>query len=220
MDINARKKKKRSANWLLSLALISLLLCYVVFYPGLPRDEEMIEHFYRHRADIEELIRRYRNFVPIDNGSHHAWAQQVGTPEIMERAQVSFINFSGKALWLQDPYSQSSGKKIYAMIGMAGDRNPYSFQRYGELQIELSPRRRYSSNNLYHGVIWKWIVFFPESPKIEDEKLVFPTDWNGKTIFKERVESSLNILPTAWKEYGCAYRKIEGQWFLKICNGH
>lgn len=94
------------------------------------------------------------------------------------------------------------------------------FQQYGELQIELSPRKRYSSNNLYYGVVWKWIVFFPENPRIEDGELIFTTDWNGRTIFTERVENSLNVLPIAWKEYGCAYRKIEDYWFLKMCNGH
>jgi len=225
MGIKERIQKSRVGLRLLRSVALWLvfpvtLLSFVMFHPGLPGDEEMIAHFYKHRADIEELVARYRRFVPKDNGFYSDWSKQTNTSDIMKRAEVNFIGFSARALWLPNPYSLDSGEKVYEMLNSDKEENLYDFEHYGELLIKLSPRERYRTTNLYYGVIWKWIVYFPENPRIERGKIIFPTDWDGETSYVERVENSLNILPYKWRVYGCAYRKIEDYWFLRICNGH
>ena len=48
----------------------------------LPPDEELIEFFYQHRAEIEELVRRYREYVPPQGKSHGEWEKMGNTKEL------------------------------------------------------------------------------------------------------------------------------------------
>ena len=57
--------------------LITVLLIYLFLKPNLPSDEEMIAHFYKNKADIEELVKQWRTHE--DFLSVSAWKKSEST---------------------------------------------------------------------------------------------------------------------------------------------
>jgi hypothetical protein len=113
-------------------------------YTGLASDKEMIAHFKEHRAEIEELVKRYREFDPetaepayawmsnkksgeyeeVPYKSHDLWTKQGDTPELLKKASINKIYLHSKipavdgsiTIWLPDPYSAKSAKLAEEMI--------------------------------------------------------------------------------------------------------
>lgn len=201
--------------WLLLVYIVlGVPLSYYFFflYSGLPSDEEMVEHFYEHRSEFEKLVERYRSFEPDETRIYDNWRFQGDTPELMRKAQVVRITRT-ISLWppFPDPYSKSAEDKLHEVYLI----EPYFFNRNAILDISLLPEERYRRHGFssYYPLVWKRVVFFPGVPRIEGNKLIFPLDKYNRPIKK-----SLNILSFDGVDR-CAYREIEGQWFLKICYG-
>lgn len=181
----------------------------------LPSDEEMISIFYAHRTDIEELVRRYREFEPEPNQSHSMWLKQGDTQELLKRSVVDRIDYNVLGLWYPNPYSKEAGRLAEDYkSGLA----PYN--KHGVLRVKFAPRNRYFASTLRHGTIWKDFYNFPEVPRIERGMLLGPMNSKGEYTFYERVLTTLNRMPNNWRDYECVYRQIEPQWFLRMCNGH
>jgi hypothetical protein len=115
-----------------------------MFRTGLASDETMISHFKEHRSEIEELVKRYREFEPetaepgytwmsnkksgeyeeVPYKSHDLWERQGDTPELLKKASIDRIRLHSKipalidstTIWLPDPYSAKSAKLAEEMI--------------------------------------------------------------------------------------------------------
>ncbi|MEJ2426216.1 MAG: hypothetical protein P8101_17500, partial [Candidatus Thiodiazotropha sp.] len=199
-------------------------LCVVGYYflvlrNPLPSDEEMIRTFQEHRSDIEELVRRYQVVSPDPKIDHStAWYKDPDTRKLMKRVGLDSISFSSYGPWLPSPYSIETAKYTMELSRNAKDYD--LFIKRGGLIVKLLPRLHFRSYNLKYFHIWKDFYFIPEIPRIENGKLLWPVDENGKYTVRRRVLSSLDDFPDNWKAYECVYKQIEPHWFLSMCNGH
>ncbi|MGD9172402.1 MAG: hypothetical protein PVI97_20470 [Candidatus Thiodiazotropha sp.] len=205
------------------ISTIVLILFVAAYYlllvrNPLPSDEEMIEHFRLHRNDIEELVRRYRNYSTDPKVDHSMWFKEGDTQKIMWRAGVEEIWHSAYSPWLPNPYSIETAESIMQQIRNV--RGHGLFTKYGGLVLKLLPRDYYRSVNLKYLHIWKDFYNIPEAPRIEKGELLWPFDHNGEYSVRRRIISSLDQFPGNWKDYECVYRQIETHWFLRLCNGH
>ncbi|QLI81223.1 hypothetical protein HZU75_06575 [Chitinibacter fontanus] len=210
-----RPLRKKNA-WLCMLILIAVTYFLWQRNP-LPKDEELIAHFQAHRAEFEELIRRYRAYERSANKDTSLWFKEGNTPALYKQAGVESIDYE-TPIWLPNPYSVETAKKIDALLTTAKDFS--LLYKYGALKIQLAPVHRYYSYNSRYVAVWKDLYFIPEVPRIEDGELLGPIYSNGKYSYRERIFPSLNRFPDYWKDFECVYRQIEQQWFLRMCNGH
>jgi hypothetical protein len=227
--MEARKKKEFKTivvGFSIAFLIVAFLYCALLWRTGLPSDEEMIAHFYAHRADIEELVRRFRNFeMPEKDDSlpknAYQWDKQPGTPELMKRARVWNITGFGP-MWLPDPYSTEAVKEIEKIYKYLPARRRIFLRerKYGAIKIRRNPKERFFRGHPIYLNIWKNLIFFPEIPRIEDGWLLGPVRTNGRHAYRNRTSYSLNYFPKHWEEYECVYRPIEPHWFLQLCNGH
>jgi hypothetical protein len=69
--MNLRKILKTILKSVVAITLLVSLGYYLLVVRNpLPSDDEMIQHFNAHRAEIEELVRRYRIFDPDSKVGH------------------------------------------------------------------------------------------------------------------------------------------------------
>jgi hypothetical protein len=212
----AKKRGRRPLPWRILAGLVMFLLFYAYMRSvPLPTDQAMIKHFQAHRADIEELVRRYRTFDPGPGKDHSIlWKAQGDTPELIKRAGIAYISDTTMSYWLKDPYSPETARHVEELN--KASRGFTLSQQYGVLCITLAASNRHRSPSLFHGVVWKDIYFFPEPPRIEGGYLLGPLNTKGGYKYKERVLSSLNFYPSNWKPYTSVFRPIEPQWFIHL----
>jgi hypothetical protein len=175
-----------------------------------PPDEEMIAHLERHRVDIEELVHRYRIFdAPI--GKHYTWANVPDTQELMKEAGVRDISYIG-GIWYPDPYAPETGRRVeeqrIAEAGLPG------YERYGTLIVRLDGIDYFRVWYKW-GIVMKYLAYFPEPPRVEQERIMLPADAEGKIRPWDRVLPSLNEPPDDW--VGCLFRRIDPHWFINLC---
>ncbi len=218
-ELVALKNKLKKHSYILIIPAVIAVAYYVlVIRNPLPSDEEMIAHLHEHRADIEELIRRYRNYPSGPKIDHSKWRKEGDTPGLLKRAGIDRIDFNAPGPWLPNPYSVETAKKI-----KLESRNTKSFamlNKYGALMLAPSPRNAFHLKHLRYLFIWKDYFYIPEVPRIEYNELLGPYDTKGEYSARRRVMSSLDSFPDKWKDYECVYRQIEPHWFLRMCNGH
>jgi hypothetical protein len=198
---------------------IALIAYYVVIVRNpLPDDDRMIDDFNENRSHIEELVRRYRNYPSGPEIDHSRWFKEGDTQELLQKASVDGIGYSAYQPWLPNPYSIETAEKI---SHEAKNAKSYElFYKYGALIISLSPRNNYRSWHLRYANIWKDLYYIPETPRIEENQLLWPFDKKGEYSSRSRVLSTLDVFPVSWKDFECVYRQIENNWFLRLCNGH
>lgn len=171
---------------------------------SLPPDEELIAHFYKHRSDIEELVSRYRSYVPPLGKEHGEWEKLGNTPDLLRRAGVRYIK-SIHPTWLPEPYSLEARKHDKGIVA-----NWREAAKYQTLSIQPLDAR------FYHNIVWKDLVFMPVAPRIENGTLIGPIDHLGRN-YKSRVFPTLNKEPPDVGRDTCALHKIEDQWFVRMC---
>lgn len=212
-----RRRPSRGGRLLVRLAVAGTIIGFLWIWAyqlynenPQPSDEAMIAHFERHRAGMEELVRRYRTFdAPI--GQHHTWANVPDTRALMERTAVRHIGYIG-GVWLPEPYTRETGKRVDALRIAAPGFSRY--ERYGTLTIRLEDIDYFRVWYKW-GIVSKYFAYFPEPPRIEEGRLLLPADAEGIVRSWDRVLPSLNDPPDDW--VGCLYRKIEPQWFIRLC---
>ena len=203
---------------LISLLGISVAYYVLIVRNPLPSDEQMIAHLNAHRADIEELIRRYRDYPSGPKIDHSKWRKDGDTPALLKRAGIRDVDFVLPGPWLPNPYSIESAKKVEFEAKNA--KSFTIFHKYGGLRLKPFPRASFYSIHPRYAHIWKDYFYIPEVPRIENNMLLGPYYTNGKYSARERVLPSLDGFPDKWKYYECVYRQIEPHWFLRMCNGH
>ena len=231
--------------WGLCFLLVCVLLWFYWNCNPLPKDEEMIANFQANRADFEEIVRRYREYPDLlypSNGPF--WYERGDTLELFKRAGIDDVKSIGFRPWLPNPYSVETALKVTRLVEQ-GSLNHTLWQKYGALILSPAttpliehPRqtdhRRHWRGSLRYGVIWKYYIFFPEIPRVENGTLFwalqtsYKGDPEGQYHEKEGVTTyqitrpvlpSLNTFPKNWDQYRCkcVYRQIEPQWFLCMC---
>lgn len=170
----------------------------------LPPDEELISYFYQRRADIEELVRRYRDYVPPPGKEHGEWEKLGNTPDLLKQAGVRYIT-PIYPTWLPEPYSLEARQRDRGMLS-----NWRESAQYRTLSIQPLDMR------FYQNIVWKDLVFMPVVPRIENGKLIGPIDHLGRNHLS-RVFSTLNNEPSDVERDTCALRQIESQWFVRMC---
>ena len=201
----------------LALAVAALIALPTI--NPLPRDEEMIAHFNKHRGELEILVERYRKH---DVSNHQVvWSELPEIVELRSRAGVSRVAESGM-IWLPEPYSAASARRLKEIATVSGAQYIALNRRHGSLKIELNDRR-YGRPAIVRtalaSAIWKEYVFFPMAPKVEHGRLWWPAGLDGKSRQSDRVLDSLNEYPPGWKKGECLFRPIEPQWFIRMCWG-
>lgn len=173
-----------------------------------PSDEEMIKHFYAHKSDIEEVVRRYRQYPePIER--HYLWSSVPETKMLMRKSEVKNVGYVAR-LFFPDPYSQGTTERLR---GVAGNGDFEKYIRHGILNITLDDPRYFTTWSKY-GTVIKDLYYFPEVPKIENGWLVVP-DATGLPEQFAPVVDSLNHPPKNFKM--CLLRPIEPKWFICLC---
>jgi hypothetical protein len=221
VDINLSEIKgilARHRGKLIIVALLVIAYYVLIVKNPLPGDEDMIAHFQTHRSDIEELVRRYRNYSTDPKVDHSLWFKEGNTQEIMRRASVDRITQGSITPWLPNPYSIETAKTITEEI--KNGKGHVLFNKQGALIMSFAPRQYYRASHLRYVNIWKNFYFIPEPPRIEDGELLWPFNDDGDYFARRRTLPSLDHFPKNWKDYECVYRQIETHWFLSMCNGH
>lgn len=234
----------RYLPWLLLPGVAAVLYGYLAVWNPLPSDEEMIENFKAHRADFVEVVRRYRAYPRAPDKSSAFWYREGDTLELFRRAGIDSVDRSAPE-WLPNPYTLETARRELK-LGLHQEDYEALYQ-YSSLRIRpaTTPRidhpdhgdsERHYRSTLLFGVIWKDYQFFPEVPRIENGQLLGPLQIVGKAfpgnkkyheaedVFTRqstyRVLPSLNRLPSNWKDFECVYRRIEPQWFIRMCSTH
>lgn len=253
-DIKTKKDHKTGPRkWGYILGIVVAVSClgaafglyYLIWeYNPLVSDEEMIAHLRAHRAEFEELVRRYRDYPRPPDKDTSLWYREGDTPELMQRAGVAHLG-GLVPTWHPNPYSVESAKEFHESVKTGQARKFGLFKKYDTVGVTPVPKRlplpwikdktnRYRFNNFSHGTIWKDYCHFPEIPRIENDELLWPLTMVGRGASdseyhekqgvstwqnRDRILSSLNRFPEEWKSFECVYRQIEPHWFLRMCNG-
>ncbi len=198
------------------LLFISGLL-YWWHYNPLLNDEEMIAHFHEHRTEIEELVKRYREWKP--SAESPIWKDLPGNKPLMVKARVKRVHHSGPA-WPPNPYSKEAMKNFYDSLGAGkiSSLNPYTNITV-ELLDENDPKHHFARVLTGSGsfLIFKNLVFIPAIVRIENGYLLQPAHPFFGITHKDRVFSSLDEYPSNWKKGECVYRQFETHWFIQMC---
>lgn len=173
----------------------------------LPSDAETIAHFKAHRVEFEALVMLYQTHGHIvsDHPEHQKNAA------LLKRAGLN--NLSGdSAIWLPEPYSVETAEKARGM-------NPFhAYAHHGVLlrMDKLIPSPR------VQGLVWKDYFYVPVVPRVEQGRLWWPRSrYSGDLRKSARVFDSLDEYPQEWLQKRpvaeCVYRRVEPQWFLRLC---
>jgi len=211
-----KQQVKNYTNYKITALLIAGLL-YWWHYNPLPSDEEMIAHFHNHRAEIEELVKRYREWVPSKSVPN--WEAVPENKALMEKARVKRVTDVAPQ-WPPNPYSKEAVKQFDDSIraGKVPSLNPYSNISI-ELLDEDDPERHFAKVLTSSGVRWifKELIFIPEIVRIEGENLWLPVHVLSEVRHKMRIFPSLNSYPSNWTKGECVYRQFETHWFVHLC---
>lgn len=211
-----KQQVKYYTNHKITLLLIVGLL-YWWHYNPLPSDEEMIAHFHEHRTEIEELVKRYREWVP--SKSIPNWQAVQENQALMAKARVKRVTDSGPA-WYPNPYSKEASKQFFDLI--RADKIP-SLNPYKNITVELldedDPKRHFARVLTFSGSRWifKDLVFIPGIVQIENGNLWYPAHEIFGVIEKMRIFSTLDEYPANWKKGECVYLQFETHWFIQMC---
>jgi hypothetical protein len=197
------------------LLVISGLL-YWWHYNPLPSDEVMIAHFQEHRAEIEELVKRYRGCVTKVGTSCEDLPENLA---LMEKARVKRVTDVAPQ-WPPNPYSIEAAKQFSKLLqaGKIPSLNPYSSIAV-ELLDEDDPKRHFASVLTASGrrLIFKELIFIPEVVRIEHEILWLPAHPFTGVTGKMRIYKTLDEYPSNWIKGTCVYRQFETHWFVHLC---
>lgn len=210
-----KQQVKYYTNHKITLLLIVGLL-YWWHYNPLPSDEEMISHFHNHRVEIEELVKRFREWEPSAEAPNWYVVQDKA---LMEKAGVKYVD-NNSPVWFPNPYSKEAAKQFDESVraGKVPSLNPFS-TIVVELLDENDPKRHFAKVLTSSGLrlIFKDLVFMPEVVRIEGENLWLPAHVFFGVRSKMRIFPSLNSYPSNWTKGECVYRQFETHWFVRLC---
>lgn len=176
-----------------------------------PSDEYMIKHFQEHRADLEALVKAYREEHLIIN-PRVSWDATEHIKEIKRKTDVSRLHSHSSILWFENPYSNNAEDYFSHKIKRESI-NVFRNHSYNEVVVELN-------NSTSHSVIEqktvvKSYLHIPQVPKIEDGELLNPVGSTGPGNML--VMNSLDKYPYDWERTECFVKPLDLQWFILLC---
>ena len=216
-------RPKPGSKWIWGLAVITVFAIgvgawYVAFINPLPSDEEMMTHFQGHRADIEALVKSYREYQSLSDDKSRLWVEASETKALMQKAGVKYVNDAG-SMWFPNPYSVETARQAEDLRRKMGTRVFDLYRRYSSLYVRLADPRYFTKLLRYptSKAIWKDFYHIPEVAKIEDGMLLGSINVDGRSSLRYRVFASLNSYPPAWKQGECVLRRIDPHWYIEMC---
>lgn len=214
---------KRRRGWLIG-AIVAMVVVIATFawrqisINPLPNDEEMIAHFKAHRAELEAVVESYREYTAPQDDPGRYWGDTPEAQALLNGAGIRYVNNVG-ALWFPDPYSGETAKQAQVLRKNMGKRVFDLYPKYSSLYVSPADQRYYRKSLRYltDFAIWKDFYHIPEVPKIENGKLWYPVDVDGKLKSGRRIFTSLNDYPPEWKRGECVFRQLEAHWFIQMC---
>lgn len=114
-EADTQKPSPRRYVVLLAALLSVLAAAYYTFFVNpLASDEEMIAHFNAHRAEIEALVKSYREWEPTP-GENVIWNHKPETKRLLERAGVWAVSDIAP-IWFDDPYSIEGAARFDVLL--------------------------------------------------------------------------------------------------------
>lgn len=172
---------------------------------SLASDEQLIAWFQANRPDIEDLVLRYRTYIPPEGKGHNEWEKLGDTPAIRQRSGVRYV-IPILDLWLPEPYSVEARKRDGNRVVDWREK-----ARYQTLKIIPADAKRF-----HHNTVWKDMVYFPVEPHIENGFIIGPVDALGRNGHY-RISPHFNSEPPLVDRDECAFRRIDAQWFVRMC---
>ncbi len=184
-----------------------------------PSDEEMIDHFRRHRADFERLVQIYREDPHLPTRSSGiVWEPTPEIEAIMKRINVDILR-TDWCVWLPpDPYSEDAKTQRETLqLGRKIHRGDAEARQYSGVLLRYAhpPVRRRGDLVEYFSRVSKGYYYTPFPPKIERGRLKKPFGCGAAWI-----SPTLNLFPSELSSGTCVYRQFEPQWFIEMCQGH
>lgn len=171
-------------------------------------DQEMIDHFYQHRSEFQELADTYLAAEEVNRSS---WK----TPRTDQLKKMAGIDAIGGSIhcWLDNPYSIEASNRLREMDQKKSWKECW---HRTSIIIEMRGRDQYNAPALFSGVHWKNYYYIPVDPKIENGRIVPPWGVNGPEKYL-----GMRVLPSLrypkWERGECVLRKIEPKWFIMRC---
>jgi hypothetical protein len=215
------KMEKRLRNVLIAGVVIGIIVtCLLISEYGLapfrflPSDEEMIDHFRKHRADFELLVQIYREDPHLPNRGGIVWEPTPEIEAIMKRINVRLLR-TDRCFWLPpDPYSEDA-KTQTETLQLGQKRGEAEARQYSGVLLGYAhpPVRRGLVENFSQ--VFKGYYYTPFPPRIEEGRLKRPFGFGDEWIFP-----TLDLYPSKFTSEWCVYRQFEPQWFIEMCQGH
>lgn len=215
LDVARRRNLWRRLKWAAVSVCLLAAAYYTFFVNPLASDEEMIAHFNAHRADIEALVRSYREWEPTP-GEKVIWSHKPETERLLERVGVWTVG-NIAPVWFPDPYSIEGAAHFEALL-REGTPEGY-FRRWGTIDVRLRGTQYARSSIVRYpkgAGLFKRFVYYPVVPRIANGVLLYPFPY-GKEGQGDRLIASLNAFPPDWKVGECVLRQLEPQWFIQMC---
>ena len=184
-----------------------------------PTDEEMIDHFRKHRADFERLAKIYRE---DPSPAYDAWGVPKPTPEanaIMRRINVCDMK-SDLQLWLPpNPYFSGARERI-AELGLMRKllHGEVGGRKYSGVVLPFCHKLVYRTwihwFNIEYPRVWKSYYFTPIAPDVIDGQVQLP-GLQGPPGGVWPIFPTLNSYPSDLGHTSC-YRQFQPQWFIRL----
>ncbi len=216
---------RRAPLYVLPVVLLAFSIWRLLLVNPLPSDEEMIDNFQLHRADLETLIKAYYSVPePLSGQSRVQWDDSPEVQAIKQRAGVGRVHPT-MGYWTPDPYSFQWAEKLHQLITTDTRETDTAIRHMEALQVDmLDPR--YSQLPLrYPPLIWKSLLYIPAVARTHDSKLWPGVSWNKLAPqtpeqyekSADRLLSDLTSYPPNWKRGECVYRQLDTHWFIRMC---
>lgn len=217
-----RKVFLRTPFYILPVAVLALCIWRLFVVNPLPRDDELIEHFREHSADIEVLIKAYYRAPQ----SSIQWDDALEIQALKKLSGVERIH-QVMGWWPADPYSFEGAEGLHKLITTNTPEAYAAIRQMEALQVDLVDSRyrqrslRYPTD--YH--ILKSLLYIPAVARTHDAKLWPGVSWNKLAPqTPEQYEKSawrllpkLSDYPPNWKKGECVFRQLDTHWFIVMC---
>jgi hypothetical protein len=199
-------------------AIVFAIAASLSFNP-LPSDAELTSHFGAHRKEIEQLVKQFRE-VPWPPQVSPQWDDLPEVRALKERAGIRRV-VESNAVWLEDPYSAGTAKKLEEVARSDGQRYFALKRQFGSIEVKLADPHygpRFAIVRLSPATVWKELYYFPQAPRVSDGRVWWPTRPDGLTAGSP-VLDQLDSYPKSWGKGECVFRRVEDQWFIRMCWG-
>lgn len=205
---------------LLALAWIAYELAIYSYNSNpLPKDEVLIKHFYKHRSEFDEIVRRCREFSDEKYTCEHpVWLEQDNTRAILHSIEVKRVMVQAY-YWVPKKYNETPYENMQRTVSLLR-QDIHNIDRYASLEFFMEDRKYDDLLLTRMYSLKKTLVHFPQAPLIKQSRIIMPWASEEKQL-ETKNPISFVILPSL-NDYiprkgFCVLRQIDSQWFISMC---